>query len=87
MAKRNTKRNKCMQCGEHYTSFHFCPTSKVPKIQFVEYTEPQKRSEWTPLSELYGYVSEVSGNGYARQTQSFDEWFASIEKYIEKQYC
>ena len=78
MAKRNTHRNKCMRCGEHYKSFHLCKTKKIEglAVSFSSVSNP----------ELWG-STEVSGNGYTRQTQPFDEWFASIEKYIENQYC
>jgi len=80
MAKRNTHRNKCMRCGEQYKSFHLCKTKKIEglTVSFSSVSNP----------ELWGDI-EVSGTGYARlkPINDFDEWFASIEKYIENQYC
>lgn len=73
MAKRNTHRNKCTSCGENYKSFHLC---KKP-IE-LKWSVQQDPNSWG--------VIEVSGSGYARQkpVDTFDEWFAPIEKYIEE---
>lgn len=83
MSKKNTRRNKCMTCGEHYKSFHLC---KKP-IEFkwsIQQDPNQWTSEWVSI-DTFG-VAEVSGSGYARQksVDTFDEWFAPIAKYIEE---
>lgn len=73
MSSKNTRRNKCMRCGEHYKSFHLC---KKP-IE-LKWSIQQNSDAWGGI--------EVSGVEYARQetTDDFDKWFAPIEKYIEE---
>lgn len=79
MAKRNTHRNKCMTCGEHYKSFHMCKVNSQAFFdwRFIKFTEVSNPESWGDV--------EVSGTEYARRkpVDDFDDWFTSIEEYIE----
>ena len=92
MAKRNTRRNKCLTCGEHYKSFHFC--KNTVKVKFSKLQNPDS---WDETDETFFVTNNpdwsnpwsgalISGNEYtrAKSVDDFDDWFASIEKYIEE---
>ena len=90
MSRKNTRRNKCMKCGEYYKSSHFCP-SGFPKTNETDikvlFSTEQDPASWG-VDGVAGTWNETTiihtfpGSGYAYR-QSFDNWFAPIEKYVE----